>query len=223
MECYCDVLVLRHPVKGSADEAALAASIPVLNAGDGTGEHPTQALLDLYTIRAELGGEAPAGKTVTLVGDLKNGRTVHSLALLISRGDFKGVRLCYVTPPELRMPDYIKDHIKKTTGGALEQKEEGDLATALKSADVVYVTRVQKERFEKEEDYDKVKGAYVLTAALLTAHAKAKMAVLHPLPRVDEIATDCDDDPRAAYFRQMKNGMYVRMALLALALGVPPP
>jgi aspartate carbamoyltransferase catalytic subunit len=160
---------------------------------------------------------------VTLVGDLKNGRTVHSLALLISRGDFKGVRLCYVTPPELRMPHYIKEHISKTTAGALEQKEEEDFAVALKTADVVYMTRVQKERFEKEEDYDNVKGTYVLTSALLQAHAKEKMAVLHPLPRVDEIATDCDDDPRAAYFRQMKNGMYVRMALLGLTLGVPPP
>ena len=160
---------------------------------------------------------------MTLVGDLKHGRTVHSLALLIARGNFKGVRLCYVTPSELRMPDYIKEHITKTTGGSLEQQEEADLATALKSADVVYMTRVQKERFDKEQDYDKVKGAYVLTGPVLEANAKAKMAVLHPLPRVDEITTDCDDDPRAAYFRQMKNGLFVRMALLALVSGVPPP
>jgi len=173
--------------------------------------------------RAELGGDAPAGKTVTLVGDLKNGRTVHSLAMLLSRGDFKGLRLSYVSPAGLRMPDYIKQHIESTTKGSVEQQESTDLANALHDADVVYVTRVQKERFEKEEDYEKVKGVYVLTAALLKEHAKEKMAVLHPLPRVDEIATDCDDDPRAAYFRQMRNGMYVRMALLGLAMGVPPP
>ena len=141
MECYCDVLVLRHPVKGSATEAATAASIPVLNAGDGTGEHPTQALLDLYTIRAELGSGAPAGKNVTLVGDLKNGRTVHSLAMLISRGDFKGVRLCYVSPAELKMPDYVKDHISSTS--SVEQEESEDIAKALETADVVYMTRVQ--------------------------------------------------------------------------------
>ena len=143
--------------------------------------------------------------------------------MLLSRGNFKGLRLSYVSPPELRMPDYIKQHISSTSKGSVEQAESSDLAEALPKADVVYVTRVQKERLEKEDDYEKVKGVYVLTSALLKAHAKDKMAVLHPLPRVDEIATDCDDDPRAAYFRQMRNGMYVRMALLGLVLGMPPP
>ena len=121
LECYCDVLVLRHPVKGSSDEAASAASIPVLNAGDGTGEHPSQALLDLYTIRAELGAGAPAGKTVTLVGDLKNGRTVHSLAALISRGAFEGAKLCYVSPPELKKPAYVQQQVAANTAGTLPQ------------------------------------------------------------------------------------------------------
>lgn len=172
--------------------------------------------LDLDSIRAELVAEAPAGKTVTLVRDLKNGRAMHSLALLISLGNFEGVSLCYVSPQEPRMHNYIQEQVSKTTSGALEhqEKEDEDFAVASKTADFVCMTHVEKDRLEREADYDK--RTYVLTSAILKAHAKEKMAVLHPLPRVNEIAIDCDVDSRAAYFWQMKIGKYVRMAVPGL-------
>uniref|UniRef100_A0A7S1XNR3 aspartate carbamoyltransferase n=1 Tax=Phaeomonas parva TaxID=124430 RepID=A0A7S1XNR3_9STRA len=219
LECYCDVLVLRHPDKGSCDTAARAASIPVLNAGDGTGEHPTQALLDVYTMRAELGGDAPQDCTVTLAGDLKHGRTVHSLAVLLARAQFGNLSLRYIAPPSLEMPDGVKAQV---AAAGVDQTEVSTLAEGIRGADVLYVTRIQKERFDNESDYHDVKGSYVLTPAIMK-DAKEKMAVMHPLPRVDEIHTDVDDDPRAAYFRQMRNGMYVRMALLLLTCGKIPP
>ena len=210
LEMYADVIVLRHPEKGASAQAAKFTRKPIINAGDGAGEHPTQALLDLFTIRQELG--EVDGLTVTLVGDLKHGRTVHSLSQLLSGYD---VTLNYVSPEILRMPEAIVTEIE---GTGTPQHVHDDLEAVIGESDVVYVTRVQKERFDDPAEYEQVAGAYVVDPALME-RAKSKMALLHPLPRVDEISIEVDDDPRAAYFRQMENGMYVRMALLALVLG----
>ncbi len=211
LECYADVIVLRHPETGSAAIAAQAARKPVINAGDGTGEHPTQALLDTFTIKEELG--RLDNLTVTMLGDLKYGRTVHSLARLLSV--FEGIRLNYVSPDILRMP---KEVMEEVAAHKVPQAESDTLAKVLPQTDVLYVTRVQKERFENPEEYEKVKGAYVIDPATMKA-AKKDMIVMHPLPRVTEISMDFDEDPRAAYFRQMEYGLYVRMALLAMVLG----
>jgi len=214
VECYCDIIAMRHPRIGSAKEASDAVEIPVLNGGDGAGEHPTQALLDAFTIQAELG--KVDGLTVTMVGDLKHGRTVHSLAKLLSRFNCK---LNYVSPAFLSMPEYIKEAVEGA-GGEVTQFATEDILKVLPSTDILYVTRVQKERFEDPKEYEKVADCYIITPELLAkGKAKDTLRVLHPLPRVNEISTDLDSDPRAAYFRQMKNGMYVRMALVALALG----
>jgi len=210
LECYADVIVLRHPETGSAAIAAQAARKPVINAGDGIGEHPTQALLDLFTIRQELG--RCDGLTVTMLGDLKYGRTVHSLARLLSL--FK-VKLNYVSPGILRMPQEVMDEVAEK---GIPQAEFSALEKVLPATDVLYVTRVQKERFEDPADYEKVKGAYVIDPAIMQS-AKQDMIVMHPLPRVGEISMEVDGDPRAAYFRQMEYGLYVRMALLAMVLG----
>ncbi|MGZ9224597.1 MAG: aspartate carbamoyltransferase [Anaerolineales bacterium] len=212
LECYADVIVLRHPETGSAAIAAKAARKPVINAGDGIGEHPTQALLDTFTIFEELGASQIDGMTVTMLGDLKYGRTVHSLARLLSL--FK-VRINYVSPEILRMPKEMMDEVAEK---GIPQAEFNSLEKILPETDVLYVTRVQKERFEDPADYEKVKGAYVIDPAIMKA-AKQDMIVMHPLPRVGEISVDFDDDPRAAYFRQMEYGLYVRMALLAMVLG----
>jgi aspartate carbamoyltransferase len=212
LECYADVIVLRHPETGSAAIAAKAARKPVINAGDGIGEHPTQALLDTFTIFEELGAGQIDGMSVTMLGDLKYGRTVHSLARLLSL--FK-VRINYVSPEILRMPTEVMDEV---SGKGIPQVEFDSLEKVLPETDVLYVTRVQKERFEDPADYEKVKGAYVIDPAIMKA-AKQDMIVMHPLPRVGEISVDFDDDPRAAYFRQMEYGLYVRMALLAMVLG----
>jgi aspartate carbamoyltransferase len=210
LECYADVLVLRHPETGSAALAAKYARKPVINAGDGIGEHPTQALLDLFTIQAELG--TIDGLTVTMLGDLKYGRTVHSLARLLEQ--FK-VRINYIAPEILRMPAEI---IAELNEKGIPQSEHGTLDAVLAETDVLYVTRVQKERFEDPTIYESVKGSYVITSETMQV-AKEQMIVMHPLPRVGEISMDFDDDPRAAYFRQMEYGLYVRMALLAMVLG----
>jgi aspartate carbamoyltransferase len=210
LECYADVIVIRHPEVGSAALAAKAARKPVINAGDGIGEHPTQALLDAFTIKEELGHID--GLTVTLLGDLKHGRTVHSLARLLS---LYKVRLNYVAPDILRMPAELIDELKAKK---VEQAEYTNLDKALPETDVLYVTRVQKERFTDETVYESVKGAYVIDSKVMKA-GKERMIVMHPLPRVGEIAVEFDDDPRAAYFRQMEYGLYVRMALLAMVLG----
>jgi aspartate carbamoyltransferase len=209
LECYADVIVLRHPETGSAALAAKYARKPIINAGDGVGEHPTQALLDLFTIQEEMG--RIDGLTVTMLGDLKYGRTVHSLARLLA---LFNVRLNYVSPEILRMPQEILQELPRT----LSQTEQRALEKVLPQTDVLYVTRVQKERFEDETTYESVKNAFVISLETLKA-AKEKMIVMHPLPRVGEIAMDVDDDPRAAYFRQMEYGLYVRMALLAMVLG----
>ncbi len=218
LEAYSDCIVLRHPQAGSAEEAARVASKPVINAGDGIGEHPTQALLDLFTILMELGardgrsGAGIDGLTITLLGDLRYGRTVHSLARVASLYD---VKLNFVSPDVLKMPREILDELAH----AGVRCHEGDsLEPFIAETDVLYVTRVQKERFEDEALYQRLKDAFVIRPESL-AHAKDRMIVMHPFPRVGEIAREVDDDPRAAYFRQMENGMYVRMALLAIVLG----
>ncbi len=211
LECYADVIVLRHPETGSAAAAAKAARKPIINAGDGTGEHPTQALLDTFTIREELGRLDKLN--VTMLGDLKYGRTVHSLARLLSKYD--AIRLDYVSPDILRMPKEVMDEVAVRK---VPQTEHTSLGGPLPASDVLYVTRVQKERFEDPAAYDLVKNAYVIDPAVMKS-AKQDMIVMHPLPRVTEISMDFDEDPRAAYFRQMEYGLYVRMALLAIVLG----
>jgi len=210
LECYADVIVLRHPEMGSAALAAQYARKPVINAGDGVGEHPTQALLDLFTISEEL--KRLDGLTITMVGDLKYGRTVHSLARLLTLFD---VKINYVSPDILRMPAEIMAEVADSD---TPQAEYRDLDPVLAESDVIYVTRVQKERFENPEEYEQVKGAYVINREIMSK-AKEEMIVMHPLPRVTEISMDVDDDPRAAYFRQMEYGLYTRMALLAMVLG----
>jgi aspartate carbamoyltransferase len=210
LECYADVIVLRHPEVGASALAAKYARKPIINAGDGVGEHPTQALLDLFTIVSELG--EVDGLTVTMLGDLKYGRTVHSLSRLLSRYD---VKLRYVSPEILRMPPEIIAEINEK---GIPQAEYYTLEDVLRETDVLYVTRVQKERFEDPSAYESVKEAYTITPDTLN-QAKARMIVMHPLPRVGEISMEVDTDPRAAYFRQMEYGLYVRMALLAMVLG----
>jgi len=210
LERYADVIVLRHPDVGAAGIAAEYAMKPVINGGDGIGEHPSQALLDVFTIREELG--TVNGLNITIVGDLKHGRTTHSLVKLLSM--YK-VRLHYVSPEQLRMPQDIMQEVSKR---GIEQKEYTNLDTILSQTDVLYVTRVQKERFASAAEYDLVKSTLVITPEVLTG-AKDNMIVMHPLPRVDEISPRVDSDPRAAYFRQMENGMYIRMAMFALLMG----
>ncbi|XP_075125461.1 multifunctional protein CAD isoform X4 [Leptodactylus fuscus] len=210
MSCYSDVLVVRHPEPGAVELAAKHCHKPVINAGDGVGEHPTQALLDIFTIREELG--TVNGRTITMVGDLKHGRTVHSLACLLTQ---YRVNLRYVTPRSLRMPS---DIINFLTSKGIKQEEFDSIEEALPDTDVLYMTRIQKERFESKEEYDKCFGQFILTPHIMT-RAKKKMVVMHPMPRVNEISYEVDSDPRAAYFRQAGNGMYVRMALLATVLG----
>ena len=210
LECYADVIVLRHPEVGASEVAARYASKPIISAGDGVGEHPTQGLLDIYTILSELG--TLDGLHVAMVGDLKHGRTVHSLARLLRLYD---TRLTFVSPDILRLPAEIKQEMLDAGRPVAETDRVEEI---IGSADVIYVTRVQKERFADLREYEAVKDYYEITPEVM-ARAKDKMALMHPLPRVGEIHYDVDDDPRAAYFRQMENGMYIRMALLAAVLG----
>lgn len=205
---YADIIAMRHPDLGSADKAASVSPAPFINAGDGPGQHPTQALLDLYTVAKEHG--KVDGVKIAMVGDLKYGRTVHSLVQLLTL--FKDIHLTFIAPPQLPMPEKI---IKLLKEKKISYTESEDLDAGLDS-DIVYMTRVQKERFEDVKQYEKLKNAYVLTAR----HLKARdVIVMHPLPRVGEIATDVDVLPNAAYFRQAKNGVPMRMALLAMMLG----
>ena len=204
---YADVIVLRHPRIGAAAEAAAATSKPVLNAGDGAGQHPTQSLLDFYTIEKEQG--KVEGLTVTLAGDLKHGRTVHSLADLLASYN---VHFVFASPATLGMPSEI---VEKLRAKGVSVTETESLAEAVAASDVLYMTRIQRERFDDPSEYDRLKNAYILTKAML-ARAKEGMTVMHPLPRVNEIATEVDSYPGAAYFRQAANGIPVRMALLAL-------
>ena len=210
LESYADLIVIRHPEMGSAQISADYARKPVINAGDGAGEHPTQALLDIFTIKEELG--RLDGLNVGMVGDLRYGRTVHSLARLLCLYD---VRFNFVSPEILRLPldvmNEIRDH-------GLPVTETYDVAEIVSDVDVLYVTRVQKERFADIAHYEEVQDLYMITPELME-QAKERMVVMHPLPRVGEISYHVDTDPRAAYFRQMENGMYIRMALLAVVLG----
>lgn len=210
LEQYADAIVLRHPEVGSAKLAADYASVPVINAGDGPGEHPTQALLDLFTIREELG--QIDGLKIAMIGDLKNGRTVQSLTRLLLHFD---VSLRFVSPEILRLP---LNTMNQVIDAGIDVRETHDVADVIDNADVLYVTRVQKERFADLTQYEQVKDYYEITANLMK-RAKEKMIVMHPLPRVGEIHYNVDADPRAAYFRQVKNGMFIRMALLAAVLG----
>lgn len=222
LACYTDSIVLRHPMKGSAALASKYLDVPLLNAGDGAGEHPTQALLDLFTIYSEL-KKYPEGAHIALVGDLKYGRTVHSLVQVLCQ--FSGVRLSYVAPDALQMPDYIEKAVSDVKTSSYYEKfvpatqtKYTSLDDVLDTVDVMYVTRIQKERFEKPEEYQKYKGAYIISKSTLQKMKKSAV-IMHPLPRVGEILEEVDSDPRAAYFRQMRNGMFTRMALLALVNG----
>jgi aspartate carbamoyltransferase catalytic subunit len=210
LESYADVIVLRHPEVGASQVAAEYARKPIINAGDGVGEHPTQALLDLYTIQSELGGID--GLHVAMVGDLRYGRTVHSLARLLCLYD---IQMTFVSPEILRLPLDVMNDVKAYDRPT---HETYDVHEIIGQADVLYVTRVQRERFADQAQYEAVKDYYVITPELMET-AKEKMIVMHPLPRVGEISYALDEDPRAAYFRQMENGMYIRMALLASVLG----
>ena len=212
ISCYADIIAMRHPKEGAPMVAALNASIPVINAGDGGHNHPTQTLADLLTIRRELGRFD--NLTVGVCGDLKFGRTVHSLIAALCR--YVGVKFILISPEELKLPEYIKkDHILKK-GQTYE--ETVSLEDALPKLDVLYMTRVQKERFFNEEDYLRLKDSYILTPEKM-ALGKAELCVMHPLPRVNEISVAVDKDPRAAYFRQALNGKYMRMALILKLLG----
>jgi len=209
-ESYCDVIVMRHPMEGSARMAAEFANVPIINGGDGAGHHPTQCLLDLFTIRKEMG--SIEGNKVALVGDLKYGRTVHSLAYALAL--FKA-DMVFIAPPQLQMPKEVVEECKKM-GVEPEMRDNVD---DISDIDVLYVTRIQKERFPDPEEYNKVAGSYRIDIDTLK-NAKEKMIVMHPLPRVNEISPAVDSTKHAAYFRQTFNGVPVRMALLSLVLGV---
>ena len=203
---YADVIVLRHSEEGAAKRAAAVSTVPIINAGDGPGQHPTQALLDLYTIRDEL--NRIDGVRVAMVGDLANGRTVRSLTYLLSK--FKDVTFWFVAPPEVAMRDDLKAHLDEHNVAWIETQE---LDAVLPEVDVVYMTRIQKERFTDPEAYNAVKGVYRIDKKAIALMRKYSV-LMHPLPRVDEILTEVDDDSRSAYFRQARNGLHVRMALL---------
>ncbi len=210
-EAYSDVIVLRHPREGAARLAAKFSQVPVINAGDGAGQHPTQTLLDLFTIKTEKG--KIGGINVNLVGDLKYGRTVHSLAHALS---MFGADLTFTAPPDLQMPDHV---IKKVKENGVNPRIENDLEKSIEDADVLYVTRIQRERFPDLAEYEKVAGAYRVDVEILEK-AKDDMIIMHPLPRVNEIAPEVDGTKHAKYFVQAFNGVPVRMALLSLVLGV---
>lgn len=213
VSCYADICAIRHPKEGAPMRAARYSKIPVINAGDGGHQHPTQTLTDLMTIRRKK--QTFSGLTIGLCGDLKFGRTVHSLIKSLARYD--GIRFVLISPEELRVPDYILEEVLKAKN--IPYKEVVDLEEVMAELDILYMTRVQKERFFNEEDYVRLKDSYILTGAKMKL-AKPDMAVLHPLPRVNEIALEVDGDPRAAYFEQAQNGVYVRMALMMTLLGV---
>lgn len=211
--CYADICAIRHPKEGAPLVASMASSIPVINAGDGGHQHPTQTLTDLLTIRSLKGRLGDL--TIGLCGDLKFGRTVHSLIQALVR--YPNVKFILISPEELRLPSYIRDGVLNKQ--QIPYKEVERLEDALPELDLLYMTRVQKERFFNEEDYVRMKDFYILDKAKLEL-AKPDMYILHPLPRVNEIAVEVDSDPRAAYFRQAQYGVYVRMALILTLLEV---
>ena len=216
ISCFADICAMRHPKEGAPMVASTKSSIPVINAGDGGHQHPTQSLTDLMTIRS-LKGRID-NLTVGLCGDLKFGRTVHSLINALVR--YTGIRFVLISPPELRVPEYIREDVLESNH--IEYREVENLDDAMPDLDILYMTRVQKERFFNEEDYIRMKDCYILDKKKM-ALAKEDMFVLHPLPRVNEIAVEVDEDPRAAYFKQVQYGVYVRMALIMTLLEVEKP
>ncbi len=213
ISCYADIIAMRHPKEGAPLVASMNASIPVINAGDGGHNHPTQTLADLCTIKREKGKFE--GLTIGLCGDLKFGRTVHSLIEAMAR--YKGVKFVLISPNELKLPGYIKQDVIEKHG--IDYVETTDLEAVMPELDVLYMTRVQKERFFNEEDYLRLKDSYILSPDKLN-NAKNDLIILHPLPRVNEISVAIDDDPRACYFKQVLNAKYMRMALILKLLGV---
>jgi aspartate carbamoyltransferase catalytic subunit len=211
LNCYVHAIIMRHNIKGSAKIASEVSTAPVINAGDGQGEHPTQALLDIFTIKKEIG--RIDNFSIAMIGDLKYGRTVHSLTYLLESR--KGVKIYFISPKILRMPE---EYIKGLKDSGIQFEETEDMHRLLDKVDVLYVTRIQKERFENPEEYEQVKGAYTINEETLK-HIKKDAVIMHPLPRVTEIDPKIDTDPRAAYFRQAQNGLYIRMALLDMILG----
>lgn len=208
---YSDIIVMRHPREGSARYASEVSPVPIINAGDGANQHPTQTLLDMYSIRKTQG--KLDGINIAFVGDLKYGRTVHSLVMALVNFD---TTFHLVSPPELKLPSYVKSHIKKKK---LKHHQYTNLSEVIPEVDILYMTRIQKERFSDPIEYERVKNSYILNETMLQ-NAKDNMKVLHPLPRVNEITEDVDASPKAYYFQQAQNGVYVRQALLASILGV---
>lgn len=212
VSCYADIIAMRHPKEGAPLVAAMNASVPVINAGDGGHNHPTQTLADILTIHREMGRFD--NLTVGLCGDLKFGRTVHSLISALTR--YTGIKFVLISPEELKLPSYVKNIIKASNS---EYIQTTDLVEYMPQLDILYMTRVQRERFFNEEDYLRLKDSYILTPEKL-ATAKSDLCIMHPLPRVNEISVKVDDDPRACYFKQVLNGKYMRMALILKLLGV---
>ena len=213
VSCYADIIAMRHPKEGAPLVAALNASVPVINAGDGGHNHPTQTLADLLTISREKGRLHDL--TIGLCGDLKFGRTVHSLIEAMSR--YSGNRFVLISPEELKLPNYVKKNVLNKLG--IPYRETTDLESAMPDLDILYMTRVQRERFFNEEDYLRLKDSYILTPKKLE-NARADLKIMHPLPRVNEISVAIDNDPRACYFKQVLNGKYMRMALILKLLEV---
>lgn len=207
---YVDMIVMRHPMEGAAEIASKVSSVPVINAGDGANQHPTQTLLDMYSIMKTQG--RLDNLDINMVGDLRYGRTVHSLSEAMS---FFNPHFTFVSPDELKMPEKYLNLLKEK---GIQFREDSDLSNNIDNCDILYMTRVQQERFPSKEDYDKVKDTYRLTANMLT-NARKNMKILHPLPRITEIATDVDSTEYAYYFQQARNGMYVRMAVISYLLG----
>ena len=213
ISAYADIVAMRHPLEGAPMVASRFSRIPIINAGDGGHNHPTQTLTDLFTIKSEMG--RLDNLTIGMCGDLKFGRTVHSLAKAMSR--YKNIKFVFISPNELRIPDYLKQELEEQ--GFTNYVETTDLEAALPELDILYMTRVQRERFFNEADYVRLKDSYILDTEKM-ALAKEKMIVLHPLPRVNEISVKVDDDPRAKYFEQVEYGKYIRMALICRLLEV---
>jgi aspartate carbamoyltransferase catalytic subunit len=213
VSCYADIIAMRHPKEGAPLVASMHASVPVINAGDGGHNHPTQTLADLLTIQREKGGFE--NLTVGFCGDLKFGRTVHSLIAAMSR--YKGLNVVLISPEELKLPSYVKNDVLKKNG--IPYVQTTDLESVIGELDILYMTRVQRERFFSEEEYLRLKDSYILTPEKLR-NARQDLCIMHPLPRVNEISTAIDDDPRACYFKQVLYGKYMRMALIMMLLGV---
>ena len=207
VSCYADIIAMRHPKEGAPLAASLKSGVPIINAGDGGHNHPTQTLTDLLTIKRELG--RLDNFTVGFCGDLKFGRTVHSLISALSR--YENIRIVLISPEELKIPGYVRDEILEKNG--IEYEEVGSMTDVMADLDILYMTRVQRERFFNEDDYLRLRDSYILTPDKLE-NAKPELKILHPLPRVNEISTLVDEDPRACYFKQVRNGKYIRMALI---------